>query len=486
MTKFWLALIAGAAAGLAFDHSLFAPLILIALIPFLRVIDASTSKREACGWGMLAGASHACWSLFWVAHVHPLGVAGMALGFALYWGAAGWCIKAIPENAVKPMAAALVWTLLEYARAQWGYFGWNLFGFALAEWTPFVQFADVGGVWVYTFLIVWTSAALYMLFVKRGLAALWHLVSIALVSGGLYVYGHAAMQRTYLDASRGQKVFVIQPNDSKDEKLSLIGHMRIKQRLTELAAARPAGALMVFSEAAWPGYADAPTLKTLYQTLGLIGAPSLFGVVTEENGIFKNSIIEFDKEGVPQGRYAKMRLVPFGEFVPFRSLFTWIAILNEVGDMTAGSTQTLLEYNGLRYASLLCFEDIFHDFAAKAVRDGADVLFNATDDSWFMGDPEAFQHLKVARFRAIENRRMVLRAANSGVTCTIDAHGRIAEELRDVGKTVMTQGSATFTVMPSSVRTLYTRMPHLFPFLFFIGALGYLVIMRREVCRSKS
>jgi apolipoprotein N-acyltransferase len=485
MTKIWLALIAGALAGLAFDHAVFAPFVWLALIPLFRVIEASAGKREACAWGMLAGACHAVWSLFWIGYVHPLAVLGMAIGLALYWGAAAWCIKACPDNAVKPIAVALVWTLLEYARAQWGYFGWNLFGYALAEWTPFVQFADVGGVWVYTFLIVWASASLYRLFMHRGLAAIWHLAVIALLCAGVYAYGWAALRHTYLDASRTQKVFVVQPNDSKEEKLSYMGHLAIKMRLRKLAAQRPSDALLVFPEAAWPGAADLPTQEMFYQTLELTGAPSLFGVVTEENGVWKNSVLSFDKDGKKLAAHAKIRLVPFGEFVPLRSWFTWIPVLNEIGDMTPGDRQVMLEQGGIKYAPLLCFEDVFHDVTAQATRDGADVLFNATDDSWFMGYPEAFQHLKVARFRAIENRRMFLRAANSGVSCTIDAHGRVVERLTAGKKTVMIAGVATFAVMPAQGLTVYTRMPYLVPIVLFVCAGLYVFFMRRELCRSK-
>jgi apolipoprotein N-acyltransferase len=140
-----------------------------------------------------------------------------------------------------------------------------------------------------------------------------------------------------------------------------------------------------------------------------------------------------------------MHLVPFGEYIPLRHSFPLFAkIAGELvpGDLLAGRQYTLFHLDSppLRLAPLICFEDTVGDQTRLMAGRGAQLLVNITNDSWFGRSPGSTQHLYNALFRAIENRRPLLRDSNTGITCLIDAEGRVQQSLRDDRGTPFLQG----------------------------------------------
>src|SRR5206468_7269789 len=130
--------------------------------------------------------------------------------------------------------------------------------------------------------------------------------------------------------------------------------------------------------------------------------------------------------GVFAGRYDKIHLVPFGEYVPFKPLFFFAGdLLGEAGSFDAGTHRTVLSNGAHRYGTFICYESIFGDEVRQFVKQGADVLVNISNDGWYGDTSAAWQHLNMARMRAIENHRWVLRATNTGVTAAIDPYGRV-------------------------------------------------------------
>lgn len=141
-----------------------------------------------------------------------------------------------------------------------------------------------------------------------------------------------------------------------------------------------------------------------------------------------NSAAFVTPEGDFAGRYNKMHLVPFGEYVPFKSLFFFAQnLLHEAGTFDAGGVRTLFTVNGHRYGTFICYESIFADEVRQFVRNGADVLINISNDGWYGDTSAPWQHLNMVRMRAIENHRWILRATNTGVTASIDPQGRVVE-----------------------------------------------------------
>lgn len=141
-----------------------------------------------------------------------------------------------------------------------------------------------------------------------------------------------------------------------------------------------------------------------------------------------NSASFITPNGEFAGRYDKMHLVPFGEYVPFKSvLFFAGSLLAEAGDLSRGTHRTVFTYGGHSYGTFICYESIFANEVRQFVLEGADVLVNISDDGWYGDTSAPWQHLNMVRMRAIENHRWILRATNTGVTAAIDPFGRVTE-----------------------------------------------------------
>ena len=141
-----------------------------------------------------------------------------------------------------------------------------------------------------------------------------------------------------------------------------------------------------------------------------------------------NSASFFSPEGELVGRYNKIHLVPFGEYVPYRDLFFFAHHLTrQVGDFARGKERNVFTVNGHKYGVFICYESIFADEVRKFVKNGANVFVNISDDGWYGDTSAPWQHLNMARMRAIENRRWLLRDTNSGVTASIDPYGRVVQ-----------------------------------------------------------
>jgi apolipoprotein N-acyltransferase len=126
------------------------------------------------------------------------------------------------------------------------------------------------------------------------------------------------------------------------------------------------------------------------------------------------------------GRYDKMHLVPFGEYVPFKQVFFFAKnLLAEVGTFDAGQHRMVFTSGGYHYGTFICYESIFGDEVRQFVKEGAEVLVNISNDGWYGDTSAPWQHLNMARMRAIENHRWVLRATNTGVTASISPFGRV-------------------------------------------------------------
>lgn len=139
-----------------------------------------------------------------------------------------------------------------------------------------------------------------------------------------------------------------------------------------------------------------------------------------------NSASFITPQGDFAGRYDKMHLVPFGEYVPFKQLFFFAkSLLNEVGTFDPGQRRTVFTTAGHSYGTFICYESIFGDEVRQFVKQGAEVLINISNDGWYGDTSAPWQHLNMVRMRAIENHRWILRATNTGVTASINPYGRV-------------------------------------------------------------
>jgi apolipoprotein N-acyltransferase len=190
-------------------------------------------------------------------------------------------------------------------------------------------------------------------------------------------------------------------------------------------------------------------------------------------------------------RYDKIHLVPFGEYIPLRNSLRFLGAIVPIDDFTAGDEFTIMRFrlrdtgSEARCAVLICFEDVFPEIARGFARRGVDILVGITNDAWFGDTASPWQHLQAAVFRAVETRRPVVRAANTGVSCFISNKGSVTSLVRDEkGKQTFTPGFRVATVRfdPHATLTLYTRFGDLFVGLCCIGCLcGLGLPIRRRV-----
>jgi apolipoprotein N-acyltransferase len=157
----------------------------------------------------------------------------------------------------------------------------------------------------------------------------------------------------------------------------------------------------------------------------LIGSP--FFIRRNDRVDYFNSAFLLAPDGDNSPRYDKAHLVPFGEYVPLRRWLPFVGkLVAQVGDFVAGSPGQVLDWQNHRLAPLICYEAIFPELTRAAARNGADLLINLTNDAWYGRTSAPYQHLSLCVFRAVESRRSLIRAANTGISGFIDPTGRIA------------------------------------------------------------
>jgi apolipoprotein N-acyltransferase len=183
-------------------------------------------------------------------------------------------------------------------------------------------------------------------------------------------------------------------------------------------------------------------------------------------------------DGTSAGRYDKIHLVPWGEYVPFKEFFSFAKKLTAgAGDMDRGTDRTVFRTAGHNFGVFICYESIFADEVRQFVKNGAEVLVNISDDGWYGDTSAPWQHLNMVRMRAIENRRWILRSTNTGVTTAIDPYGRVTAA---APRHIRTALRARFNFERDM--TFYTVHGDLFAFACaFITALGLALSLRHRV-----
>ena len=231
-------------------------------------------------------------------------------------------------------------------------------------------------------------------------------------------------------------------------------------------AARRGARLVVWPESAVPFlYDEEPALaEQLQETVRRGGLYLYFGNDDREPGrIFVGAKL-LDPKGDVTARYRKMHLVPFGEYVPLKAIFTLggrvaAKVVQEVSDFSPGTEAVTGEVDGHRIGGYICYEAIFPGLVRRFAAQGAELLVNITNDAWYGQTSAPHQHLAMAAFRAVENRRYMVRAANTGITAVVDPWGRVLEPTQLFDRTVLVR-EVPFVAETS----FYTRHGDLFAY----------------------
>jgi len=212
-----------------------------------------------------------------------------------------------------------------------------------------------------------------------------------------------------------------------------------------------------------------------------INAPILFGGVNTSNNLYYNSAILLDSSGDLAGKYDKLHLVPFGEYIPLKDKFPFLETIVPIGDIAPGREYTVFEAlhsagnNFPKFSVLICFEDLFPELSREFVKRGASLLVNITNDAWYKDTSAASQHFQASVFRAVENRVTLVRAANTGISGFITPTGKVTIFVKNnTGKKTFINGYASARIaLKEDSLTFYTRHGDVFVlFLFMLTVYG--------------
>jgi apolipoprotein N-acyltransferase len=431
----------------------------IALVPLLRVVERSTPGRVFL-WGWFFGGAAALFHFFWlwflVVPVEPITRVLLDAGLFLLFAYLG-LYTAVFATVVRRLgiwSAPPVWVLLEYARSRLQIaFPWDLLGCTMTPWTPFIQPAALGGVYLVSAWLVLLNVLLYRALrvcpTKPGpesSASPIALRPLTAFAVALLVPLAAGLVRMK-PLPHWFNVAIVQPNVSPLDKGDWDSRERIQSdlvRLTqEAGAARPD--LILFPETATlvdvtSSNTIGPALRQVVDSLDIevfTGSPLLD---RQRRTWHNGAVLIRPGEWPPAQRYYKMRLTPFSEKIPYSDEWPLIRRLigtADMGDWTRGRDLTVFHWREGTLAGLICIEAIFADHARALVRRGADLLAVVTSDGWFGRVLGAQQHAELAVMRAVENGVPMVRSANNGISFIADPYGRVTRSTRLGVQTVL-------------------------------------------------
>ncbi|GAB4388603.1 MAG: apolipoprotein N-acyltransferase [Thermodesulfovibrionales bacterium] len=484
------ALLSGGALIVCFPIFDFYPVAFVALAPFI-VSLYDMRPGAAFKAGLFMGLPYFFGTQYWIYHsIHHYG--GMALvpslavvlllAFyeSLYTAFFGLFLSMKLRSTQLPalFLAPVLWVVAELVRSYlFTGFPWSSLGYSQYRFLPLIQIADITGVYGVSFLVVAVNGALADFFIAKkrrrqmplfnlsytlaGLALL--LAAVAGTFGyGLYRLGEVRPGETF-------RASVVQGNIRQDIKWDPAYQREVLDtytRLTDSAMYRKPS-LVLWPETAAPFYfgADAARTGELRAFQKALGVHLLLGSVTVRGeGLLANSVILLDPSGETSYTYDKIHLVPFGEYIPLgRVLFFLDKMVAGIGDYVPGKEHLKAETPMGSFATLVCYEIIFPGLVRKFYKDGGDFMATITNDAWFGDTAGPYQHFSMAALRAVENRKPVIRAANTGVSGFIDSSGRIVSTTPIFVRAVLTEDVRTDRTL-----SFYSRFGDLFAYLCII------------------
>jgi apolipoprotein N-acyltransferase len=448
---FILAALSGVLFALAFPDYSFGWLAFIANAPLLFALVRAKSARRAFVYGWLSQAI--AWLLMvpWVIRVmshygglpYFTGVAifvAMCVLLGLYGAAFGLLVYGLRlrEHFLPWLLVPLAWAAVELARTYLlTGFPWNLIAAAIVDYTPLIQIDRFAGPYFLGCLVMLPAVTLTWAASQRAPSII---RTFVLTGTGFVLFvwwgtGYVAAQVKRMNTTDvTQTAALLQPNISQEMRWNESNVIEIFQRMmtmTDAAVARNVQTI-IWPESTVPlSYAVTDFYRqTIESTSRAHGVDIILGSVAEDqttNKLWNAAFLV--SGGTTIGHYDKIRLVPFGEYVPLRkALFFAKKLVHAVGEFEFGTNDHPLRGKHA-YGPAICYEIVYPQITRAQVLHGADVLVTITNDAWYDGTSAPRQHLNQARLRAVEDDRWLLRAATTGISAVVDPAGRLVEEL---------------------------------------------------------
>jgi apolipoprotein N-acyltransferase len=474
----------------------------IAFVPLFYALKGAPPLKSLM-LGMLSGIVHYATLLYWIAGViHHYGQLPTLVGalvllllvlyLSFYPGLFCMFINQLSAKSFPYLLTApFVWVALEYVKSFLiTGFPWANLGHSQYNWLRLIQISDMFGVYGLSAIIVAVNSAFFealeTLSDERSFA--WKpALGVALVMAGFLSYGAwriETIDRAIKDAPK-RMIGVVQGNIDQSLKwLPSFQHETLRRYGSLTAdALKKAPDLIIWPETALPFYFlrdeeltnQTRELVRDCRVFFVLGSPS-FSKTSQETRYY-NSAYLVDPKGDVAGKYDKVHLVPYGEYVPLKQYIPFLnKLVQAVGDFDSGQSGQVLPWEDSKIGVLICFEAIFPELARSMVRNGAQLLVNITNDAWFGRSSAPYQHLSMVVFRAAENHRAVARAANTGISSFVDPTGRILAETP-----LFEEATLTRELPLMSQQSFYARHGDVFAW----GCILMSLIVYLISCRSK-
>lgn len=428
----------------------------VAFVPLFYAIK-DTPRLSSFKMGVLAGLVHYSTLLYWIAGVtHHYGQLPsllcaiifmlLVLYLSLYPGLFAVVISQLRGRSLPYyLTAPFFLVAIEYIKSfLLSGFPWENLGYSQYNRLHLIQISDILGVYGLSALIVAVNAVVFETWdsiqntKNRGLT--WKpILSVSFVIACFITYGAWRIEKTDRAAEAAPKraIALVQGNIDQSKKWVPSYQHEILQRygILSFAALKTRPDLIVWPETSLPFYFLHDEDLTR-QTLKLVRACRVYFVLgspsfskTGQEIRYYNSAYLVDPYGKVLGKYDKVHLVPYGEYVPLKCFFPFLGKMVEaVGDFEPGKMGQVLSWGCQKIGILICFEAIFPELARSMAQNGAQILINITNDAWFGKSSAPYQHLSMVVFRAVENHLAVARAANTGISAFVDPVGRLLDE----------------------------------------------------------
>ncbi len=453
--------------------------------PLLIALTTCESRRSAAAAGYVAGLCFFGGSCYWIVSTMtvygglsaPLAAGVFGLFVAVFAGHTAlfalWTRIHVERFGIRGvLLAAPTWVAVELLQSHlvFGGFPWMLAGYALAPFAGLLQVVAWTGVYGLSFLLVGVGSLIAFGVRARDGRAL-------ALAGAVIVLGFVLPAPPVETPSDPFGVRVVQTHIDIEQSWAADDRVRLMDALEALTVeAGPGVDLVVWPETPAPFRMDGGSFfeRRALAIAGRLDSNFLFGYIDSIGQMPSNSAGVVAPSGEQVARYDKIHLVPFGEYVPLRSvLFFAESMVRNVGDFAPGVEHTVSRVGGRRLAATICYEDVFPGLIRRFTGRGAEVIVNITNDGWFGETSAPYQHLRMSRVRAAENRRYIVRAANTGVSAIIDPYGNIVART-EIGERRVLDGVAGYR----GDLTVYVRYGDVFAWLAALASVVLTVLPR--------
>lgn len=504
MAALVLSILSGLLAGLSFPKYGVSFIAWIAYIPLLFAIKIADGRKpvlKSYMYGFVSGFTTNIILLYWVVvAMNKYGNINLfvsifalillsAILSALYYGPFTALIKVFRNASISGelLFIPVVWVLLEYIRTYLlSGFPWELLGYSQYRNLALIQISRFTSVYGISFAIMLFNTLVYEIIIwwydtksvrtyKYPFLLAKTLIVLLLITGML-VYGDITVNATKkLAATAGKDINIslIQGNINQNHKWDIAYQNKTMQSyfsLTQQAVDHFPARLVIWPETAVPFFfqsnrryasevSDFTRSHKIYLLFG-----SLAYRYTNKGINYFNSAFLMTPDGSIKGQYDKRHLVPFGEYLPLKHIFFFLKKLTaNIGNLTPGKKNNLLVFNNVKIGTLICYEIIFPQLSAEDARNGANLLVTITDDAWFGNTSAPYQHLSMSVFRAVEDERFVVRAANTGITAVISPTGKIISSTK-----LFVPAFINYKIKLINTKTFYTRYGDIFIYICII------------------